>query len=100
LMIDGNEDSVVTSENFLDYWQPGTQVGTQYNRVYMYSPGSGGGAQPTYPYTPSTESEWNNVYEPHKGHKWMRFRTDDIDANEDDVFDNWTIPIPIGNAFV
>ena len=90
----------VTSENYLDYWTRKDETISNFERVQEYAPDGPNGARPAYPYVdnPGNEANWSLVYDPSKGHKWLRFRDDDVDANDDGIFDNWTVPIPIGTS--
>lgn len=102
-LIDGNGDSIITNDNLFDYWSQIEDIGTTtgFERVYEYAPDGSGGGAPPFPYTsdPGFESNWDPVYDAVKGHKWIRFRDDDVDANADDIFDNWTAPIPINQSY-
>lgn len=100
-LLDSSNETIVTSENFTDYWQLKFVRDKGSARVFNYAPNKSGGGKPSYPYTPTTESSdnWSAVFDESKGHKWVRWRTDDIDANSDGVFDNWTVPISIAQAF-
>jgi len=100
-MIDGSLDSIVTIDNFGTYWSILTQQNSGAVTIREYAPSKTGGARPSYPYAPSTEvpDGWTAIYDPQLGHKWMRFRTDDVDVNTDGVFDNWSIPVQIGTQF-
>jgi hypothetical protein len=99
LLLDSNGDSVITEANFNQYWEIENQTATSQVRVRQYAPDGPGGGAPTYPYTIGTESNWSNTLDYNKGHKWMRWRDDDIDDNADGIFDNWTVPVSILNAF-
>jgi hypothetical protein len=98
-LLDANNDSIVTIDNFTQYWDVETQVNTSQIRVRQYAPDGPGGGAPVYPYTLSEESNWSNTLDYTKGHKWLRFRDDDVDDNNDGIYDNWTVPLSIQNAF-
>ena len=100
-LVDGNGDSIITAQNFSDYFQLKDQKDSVSTRVFNYAPNKSGGGKPSFPYTSSTEATdgWTPVYDVSKGHKWIRWRTDDVDANSDGVYDNWTVPISLGQSF-
>lgn len=93
---------LVTEDNYLDYWTASNEQFSNFNRVQEYAPDDTNGARPPYPYedTPAFEANWTPVFDASKGHKWLRFRDDDVDANMDDVFDNWTVPIALGASIL
>lgn len=101
-LLDGSGDSILTTENFTDYFQLSDTKDSGSTRVYEYAPNKSGGGKPSFPYTPSTEAtdNWTPVYDASKGHKWVRWRTDDVDANEDGVYDNWTVPLALEQSFM
>lgn len=99
-ILDANNDSIVTVEDFLQYWEITNQKDVNVNKVVQYSKGLAGGARPTYPYTLGGESQWEAEGDQSKGYAWTRFRTDDIDTNVDGIYDNWSIPIPSGSLFL
>jgi hypothetical protein len=98
-MLNGTGNSIVTVDNFQDFWVLQSQTQKNTTRVYQFAPDGPGGGSPIYPYTPDEEDNWENVRDDAKGHKWMRFRDDDIDTDEDGIFDNWSVPIPIQGIF-
>lgn len=98
-MLDANNDSIVTEDNFSQFWQVQTSLETSKTRVYQYSADGPGGGSPVYPYVSDQESNWKNTFDATQGHRWMRFRDDDVDANEDGIYDNWTIPISVNNIY-
>lgn len=102
-MVDVNKDSIVTNENFLDYWNQQTFESIQEqsaDRIYQYAAPFNGGLPP-FPYkdNPLQEPLWEDFYDATRGHAYVRFRTDDEDLDEDGIFDNWTRPFPIGTSF-
>lgn len=99
LMVDASGNTKVTSGNFLTFWIIQTAVNKSINRVYNYSPNGPGGGAPVFPYTPLEESNWVTLRDDSKGHKWLRFRDDDVDADLNGIFDNWSVPISIGAQF-
>lgn len=99
LLVDANGDSIITENNFNQYWNIDNQSTASQIRVRQYAPDSAGGGAPVYPYTLVEEVNWSNTFDPNQGHKWMRMRDDDVDDNADGIFDNWTAPIAIVNAF-
>jgi hypothetical protein len=99
LLVDSNGDSIITENNFNQYWDIDDQTTASQIRVRQYAPDSAGGGAPVYPYTLVEEVNWKNTFDPNQGHKWMRMRDDDVDDNADGIFDNWTAPIAIVNAF-
>jgi hypothetical protein len=99
LLLDTNGDSIITTTNFNQYWEIESQTSAAQIRVRQYAPDSTGGGAPVYPYTIGEEVNWVNTFDPNLGHKWMRLRDDDVDDNADGIFDNWTAPIAIVNAF-
>lgn len=100
-MIDGAKETIVTIDNYTTYWELVDEVRSTAITVYMYAPDGPGGGAPIYPYTVSSEltAGWEPVFNSNKGHRWMRFRTDDVDTNADGVYDNWTQPIRVSDAF-
>lgn len=96
---DASNNSIVTTANFQQYWIVQSQTLKDSTRVYQYSADGPGGGAPVFPYVLSEESNWTNVRDDSKGHKWMRFRDDDTDSNADGIFDNWSVPIPISGIF-
>ena len=100
-LLDSNNESIITLENFRDYFDLANTVNSAKSRVIEYAPNGVGGAAPAYPYTPATESVagWTPVRDPSLNQRWARFRDDDVDENGDGVYDNWTIPIPINQIF-
>jgi hypothetical protein len=98
LMVDGNENSIVTIDNYATYWQELETTTPSSVRVYEYAPDGPGGGSPIYPYTLAGESNWQPEFDAQKNHRWLRFRDDDVDANDDGIFDNWTVPISL-NSF-
>lgn len=99
MLLDASGDSIITLDNFLSYWQVESTVETSITRVYQYSPDGPGGGAPVFPYTADQESNWVNTFDATKGHRWLRFRDDDVDDDHDGIFDHWTVPIPINNAY-
>lgn len=91
---------LVTESNFLNFWSVADETLSSFERVYAYSPDGPGGSQPPYPYesNPSFESNWVAKFDASQGHRWLRFRDDDVDDNSDNIFDNWTVPIAIGSS--
>jgi hypothetical protein len=98
-MMDSSKNSIVTLDNFTEFWQLQTSTETSKSRVYQYSADGPGGGSPVYPYVAEEESKWENTFDASRGHRWMRFRDDDVDANEDGIYDNWTTPIPVNSAY-
>jgi hypothetical protein len=98
LMVDANEESIVTIDNYTTYWQELETTTPSSVRVYEYAPDGSGGGSPIYPYTLAEESNWQPEFDAQKNHRWLRFRDDDVDANADGIFDNWTVPISL-NSF-
>ena len=96
---DASNNSIVTIDNFQQYWIVQSQTQKNSTRVYQYSPDGPGGGAPVFPYTLGEETNWTNVRDDSKGHKWMRFRDDDVDSDSDGIFDNWSVPIPISGIF-
>lgn len=98
LLVDDNNDSIITKANFTTYWTLKIEKNSGQVTTREYAPSGANGARPTYPYTAATDVSdgWTPVYDPSKNHKWIRVRSDDEDINDDGVYDNWTIPIPIG----
>jgi len=92
--------SYVTADNFEDYWRLKDETLSNFNRVNEYSPDGPNGSRPPYPYEDNVafEVNWEPVYDASKGHKWLRFRDDDVDDNTDGIFDNWTVPIALGGS--
>jgi len=99
LLLDASLNSIITEDNFQLFWVLDSQVITPRSRVTQYAPDGPGGGTPVFPYVPDEEDNWSNVYNAARGHKWLRFRDDDVDANDDGIFDNWSIPISIGAQF-
>ena len=98
LLVDTNEDSIVTLDNYASYWQELETTTPASIRVYNYAPDGPGGGAPVYPYTVGEEPNWSPEFDAQKNHRWLRFRDDDVDDNTDGVFDNWTVPISL-NSF-
>lgn len=98
-MVDGSGNTKVTSGNFLTFWIIQTQANKSISRVYNYAPDGPGGGTPVFPYTLLEESHWVTLRDDSKGHKWLRFRDDDVDADLNGIFDNWSVPIAIGAQF-
>ena len=101
IMYDPTDLSIlVTEDNFLNYWAVSSEIISNFSRVYEYAPDAPNGAKPPYPYesNPAFEQYWEPEYDASKGHRWLRFRDDDVDDNEDDIFDNWTVPLSIGTS--
>ncbi len=100
-LVDGNDDSIITLENFASYWDIKDQNNSGAETIREFAPSKTGGARPTFPYTASADlaDGWTPIYDPQKNHKWMRFRTDDVDDNSDGVFDNWSLPVQIGEQY-
>lgn len=92
-------DTIVTTSNFQQYWIVQSITQKNFTRVWQYSADGPGGGAPVFPYTPPEESNWSNVRDDSKGHKWVRFRDDDIDDNADDIFDNWSVPFSLSGLF-
>lgn len=92
----------VTVDNFLDFWKAKDETLSSFERVPEYAPDGPNGSKPPYPYedAPAFEANWTPVYDASKGHKWLRFRDDDVDDNSDGIFDNWTIPIALGSSIL
>ncbi len=101
LLLDSNNESIVTLSNFRTYYDLEETINSSRSRVEEYAPNGPGGGAPAYPYTPTSEvtAGWEPIYDPAKNHRWVRFRDDDEDLNSDGVFDNWTVPIPAGQAY-
>lgn len=97
LMKDGAGNSIVTLDNFSNFWLQLESNATTLIRVYQYSADGIGGGRPTYPYTLETESTWVNEFNPQLNHRWLRFRDNDRDDNQDGIFDDWSIPIPLSS---
>lgn len=98
-MVDSTGASIVTVDNFAQYWSVLSQTESKIARVYQFAPDGPGGGAPIFPYTLAQEPNWVNTRDDTKGHKWMRFRDDDIDDDSDGIFDNWSVPIPITAPF-
>lgn len=98
-LLDASGNSIVTLANYAQFWEVQSSIETSKTRVYQYSPDGPGGGAPVFPYTTSEEHNWVNTFDNSKGHRWLRFRDDDIDADHDGIYDNWTAPIPVNNAF-
>ena len=98
LLLDANGDSIITIDNFTNFWQTIETISPEVVRVYNYAPDGPNGAAPPYPYTQAYEYLWSAEYNPQKNHRWMRFRDDDVDDNGDGIYDNWTVPISL-NAY-
>jgi hypothetical protein len=89
--------SYVTVDNYLNYWTKSSETSSSFSRVYEYAPDGPNGSKPPFPYEDnlSFEQYWVPVYDPSLSHNWLRYRDDDVDANADGVFDNWTVPLSI-----
>lgn len=98
-MVDSSGNSIVNTSNFHNFWVQTSATERSFARVYQYSAGSASGGMPTYPYTPATENEWFSERTTASIIRWVRFRDDDIDSNSDGVYDNWSVPIPVGQLF-
>lgn len=98
-LLDASNNTIVNLNNYRDFYDISNQTDTNKSRVTQYAPDGPGGGSPVYPYTPETESNWTSPFDNALGHKWARFRDDDVDDNHDGIYDNWTVPIPAGNAF-
>lgn len=98
-LTDASGNSIITEANFSQFWQVQASLETSRTRVYQYSADGPGGGSPVYPYVLAEESKWSNTFDATKGHRWMRFRDDDIDANSDTIYDNWTVPISVNNIY-
>lgn len=98
-MVNSAKNSVVTLDNFLDFWVIQSQTSAPTTRVYQYAADSPGGGMPTFPYTEAHEPDWSGIRDDSRGHRWVRFRDDDVDSNADGIYDNWTPPLPIGEQF-
>lgn len=99
VMVDASGNTKVTSGNFLTFWTIQNDVNRSISRVYNYAPDGPGGGAPVFPYTLLEEGNWVTLRDDSKGHKWLRFRDDDVDGNADGIFDNWSVPISIGAQF-
>lgn len=98
-MLDASNNSIVTVDNFTQFWQVQSSLETSRTRVYQYSPDGPGGGAPIFPYVTLEESKWVNTFDNSKGHRWLRFRDDDIDIDVNNIYDNWTAPIPVNNTY-
>jgi hypothetical protein len=98
-ILDSSKNTIVTGDNFHQFWELQSVTETSRTRVYQYSADGPGGGAPVFPYTEDEEDNWVNTFDASRSHRWMRFRDDDEDENEDGIFDNWTLPIPINNAY-
>lgn len=99
-LLDAVNESIITADNFQDFWVISTQTLSKLNRVFAFAPDGPGGGTPVYPYTSATESVWSNIRDDSKGHRWARFRDDDVDDDHDGIFDNWSLPVSIGSTFI
>ena len=97
LLLDSNNDTIVTLANYSTYWQLIETTTPEIVRVYNYAPDGPSGGAPVYPYQIASESNWVPEFDSSKNHRWMRFRDDDEDANSDGIFDNWTVPISLNS---
>ena len=97
-LVDSNDDTIITIENFTSYWEQRSQNNSGVETIREYAPSKSGGARPTFPYTPASDAAdgWTPIYDPQLNHRWVRVRTDDVDDNSDGVFDNWSIPVSLG----
>ncbi len=100
-LVDSNGDSIINIDNFDIYWIVQSSTQTASTRVYQYAPDGPGGGAPLYPYedNPAAEVNWKNTRDDSAGHKWLRFRDDDVDANDDGIFDNWSVPISFSTPY-
>ena len=97
-LLDDENNSIVTVDNFLNYWAKSNETLTQTNRVFEYAPNGPGGTQPPYPYSsnPAFESNWHGIALPTD--KWLRWRdSDDYDTVSGvKIYRGWTVPVSIG----
>ena len=100
-MVDGSKETIVTIDNYTAYWELVDEVRSTVAVAYMYAPDTPQGGAPVYPYTVASESAagWEPTFDANKGHRWLRFRADAIDTNEDGVYDNWTQPIRVTDSY-
>lgn len=96
-MVDSNEGTIVTVNNYATFWQEIETTTPESVRVYEYAPDGPNGGSPIYPYTLSEEDKWEPEFDAQKNHRWLRFRDDDVDSNADGIFDNWTVPISLNS---
>ena len=108
LMIDSSKNSIVTIQNFLQFWTLSGTTNTSTARVYNYSPDGPGGGPPLFPYidNPDAEVNWEPIFDKTKSHRWLRFRDDDdfvIVQNSEDqdvkIYTNWTVPIAVNQNY-
>ena len=104
------EESLITSENWTDYWVLDSETQQSTQRVYQYAPDFNGG-KPPFPYSTNEglafESSWKPALNTSANHKWLRFRdSDEFVEYEWPVASgifikiyNWSVPVPIGNQY-
>lgn len=99
LLKNSSNETIVTSANFHLHWKVKNQI-TNSAKVFNYAPDKSGGGKPTFPYTSASEASdnWDPEYDA-TIHRWIRWRTDDVDDNDDGVFDNWTPPLSLKESF-
>ena len=111
LLIDSNENSIITGANWRSYWDQVESTKNANNRIWNFAPDYLGGSPP-FPYSTSEalsfESSWSSQRNASKGHKWTRFRDSDDFTNIEfpagsglfiKVYDHWSTPIPISNQY-
>lgn len=98
-LIDGVGNSIITLDNWNQFYGLIFTTNTGATLAYNYAPDILGG-MPPYPYTLAYESYWVPVYDSTKGHKWMRIRSNDDDLNGDGIYDNWSRPLPVTQPFM
>jgi hypothetical protein len=99
VLVDSSNNSIITADNFRNFFDISSETNTSKTRVYQYAADGPGGGAPIFPYTTPTENVWSVEYNRALGHRWMRWRDDDVDENDDGIFDNWTAPVPVNSAF-
>jgi len=111
LLDSATEITLVTLSNWREYWDEASATITSKKRIYQYTTDYLGGVPP-FPYNTTAglnnESAWVGGLNKTLGHKWVRFRDNDAftmypdPQGGDDIklYDNWTVPLPIGNNFV
>ena len=112
LLLDNTtETSLVTFSNWREYWDEASAAITSKKRIYQYTTDFLGGLPP-FPYNTTAglnnESAWVGGLNRTLGHKWTRFRDNDAftmypdpqGGNDIKLYDNWSVPLPIGNSFV
>jgi hypothetical protein len=94
-MVDESLNSLVTADNWGNYWILEDDKASDSTEVRMYANSINGGL-PTFPYTPATENEWSFVQLP--SNKYFRVRYND-NKLPNGIYSGWTPPIAIGAQF-